>query len=174
MINNKHTKTCKHNDILFDFSPIGAVSPHIKQRCAGALRPPARQSSQSRRMESIPDSDGVSQQTPPAVNNHIDTRNIVCHGRTEEKRYIRHLVGSARPIQRDTVKYAGMEEMQEITAGGVVAIDGKTLRGSFDRSGDGKGAIHMVSAWLSKNRMVLGQLNVSIYRLCAQHLNGAG
>lgn len=53
-----------------------------------------------------------------------------------------------------------MGEIQEITAGDVVAIDGKTLRRSFDRSGGGKGAIHMVSAWLSKNRMVLGQLKV--------------
>lgn len=53
-----------------------------------------------------------------------------------------------------------MGEIQEITQGDVVAMDGKTLRRSFDRSGDGKGAIHMVSAWLSKNRMVLGQLKV--------------
>ena len=53
-----------------------------------------------------------------------------------------------------------MEEIQEITAGDVVAIDGKTLRRSFARSGAGKGAIHMVSAWLSRNRVVLGQLKV--------------
>jgi hypothetical protein len=32
-----------------------------------------------------------------------------------------------------------------IVSGGVVAIDGKTIRGSFDKS-LGKGAIHMVSA----------------------------
>ncbi len=56
-----------------------------------------------------------------------------------------------------------MEEIQEITAGDVVAIDGKTLRRSFARSGAGKGAIHMVSAWLSRNRVVLGQLKVEDY-----------
>lgn len=41
----------------------------------------------------------------------------------------------------------------------VVAIDGKTLRRSHDRS-LGKGAIQMVSAWAAANRLVLGQLKV--------------
>lgn len=40
---------------------------------------------------------------------------------------------------------------------GLVAIDGKTLRGSFDRAGR-RAAIHMVSAWASANELVLGQL----------------
>lgn len=38
---------------------------------------------------------------------------------------------------------------------GVVAIDGKTARRSFDRAA-GKGAIHMVSAWSSAQKLVLG------------------
>jgi len=38
---------------------------------------------------------------------------------------------------------------------GVVAIDGKTARRSFDRAGN-KGAIHMVSAWSSRHKLVLG------------------
>lgn len=38
-----------------------------------------------------------------------------------------------------------------------VAIDGKTLRRSYDRRSD-KAAIHMISAWATKNRVVLGQL----------------
>jgi len=42
-------------------------------------------------------------------------------------------------------------------AGEVVAIDGKALRRSHDR-GAGAAAIHMVSAWASANRLVLGQL----------------
>ena len=42
---------------------------------------------------------------------------------------------------------------------GVVAVDGKTLRRSFDKAG-GKGAIHMVSAWCSEQNMVLGQTRV--------------
>src|SRR5262249_59268964 len=49
-----------------------------------------------------------------------------------------------------------MQAVSEVTHGEVVAIDGKTLRRSFDRA-TGKGAIHMVSAWASANRLVLGQ-----------------
>lgn len=39
----------------------------------------------------------------------------------------------------------------------VVAIDGKTLRRSYDRSSN-KAAIHMVSAWATENSLVLGQI----------------
>jgi hypothetical protein len=46
-----------------------------------------------------------------------------------------------------------MQAVSEVTHGEVVAIDGKTLRRSFDRAA-GKGAIHMVSAWASANRLV--------------------
>src|SRR5262245_2693644 len=52
-----------------------------------------------------------------------------------------------------------IEAVREVTQGEVVAIDGKTLRRSFDRAA-GKGAIHMVSAWASANRVVLGQQKV--------------
>jgi predicted transposase YbfD/YdcC len=45
------------------------------------------------------------------------------------------------------------------TAGQVVAIDGKTLRRSHDRA-DGKGPLHLVSAWAAANGVVLGQLAV--------------
>lgn len=38
---------------------------------------------------------------------------------------------------------------------GVVAVDGKTLRRSFDRAGR-KGALHMVSAWSSAQKLTLG------------------
>ena len=40
---------------------------------------------------------------------------------------------------------------------GVVAIDGKTTRGSEGRSGSRK-ALHIVSAWTSKNNLELGQV----------------
>lgn len=49
--------------------------------------------------------------------------------------------------------------LSHLTAGEVVAIDGKTLCGSVDRSNDRK-AIHMVSAWASQNHLVLGQVKV--------------
>jgi predicted transposase YbfD/YdcC len=41
----------------------------------------------------------------------------------------------------------------------IVAVDGKTLRRSFDR-GQGRGPIHMISAWAAGQRLVLGQLAV--------------
>jgi predicted transposase YbfD/YdcC len=41
----------------------------------------------------------------------------------------------------------------------IVAIDGNTLRRSFDR-GQGQGPIHMISAWAAGQRLVLGQLAV--------------
>lgn len=45
----------------------------------------------------------------------------------------------------------------QATAGRVVAIDGKTLRQSFDTA-SAKAAIHLVSAWASHNHLLLGQV----------------
>lgn len=50
-----------------------------------------------------------------------------------------------------------IEYVSEQTKDQVVAIDGKTLRRSHNKSDDKK-AIHMVSAWASSNQVVLGQL----------------
>ena len=49
--------------------------------------------------------------------------------------------------------------LHEVTDGQVVAIDGKTLRRSFDTA-SGKAAIHMVSAWATANHISLGQIVV--------------
>ena len=46
------------------------------------------------------------------------------------------------------------------TDGEVIAIDGKTLRRSYDAASN-KAAIHMVSAWASKNHLTLGQVKTS-------------
>lgn len=43
--------------------------------------------------------------------------------------------------------------------GQVVALDGKTVRRSFD-SATGKNALHVVNAWVSQARLVLGQTSV--------------
>ncbi|QVL55635.1 MAG: ISAs1 family transposase [Simkaniaceae bacterium] len=48
----------------------------------------------------------------------------------------------------------------ELQSSEVISIDGKTLRGSFDK-GDDQKAIHMVSAFASNARLVLGQEKVS-------------
>lgn len=50
-----------------------------------------------------------------------------------------------------------VQAMWKLTKGQVIAIDGKTLRRSHDKS-NGKRAIHMVSAWASANGIVLGQV----------------
>lgn len=52
-----------------------------------------------------------------------------------------------------------VQSISKITESEVVAIDGKTLRHSYDRGGK-KGAIHMVSAWATEARLVLGQKKV--------------
>lgn len=53
-----------------------------------------------------------------------------------------------------------VRSVAQLSAGEIIAIDGKTLRHSYDTGGD-KGAIHMVSAWASQNRLVLGQVKVA-------------
>ena len=53
-----------------------------------------------------------------------------------------------------------IQTVQELTANRMVAIDGKTLRGSYDREG-GRAAIHMVSAWAAENKLSLGQVVVA-------------
>jgi predicted transposase YbfD/YdcC len=49
--------------------------------------------------------------------------------------------------------------LHDVTDGQVIAIDGKTLRRSFDASSN-KSAIHMVSAWATQNHISLGQVVV--------------
>ena len=44
----------------------------------------------------------------------------------------------------------------EETGGDVIAIDGKTAKGSRDRKNN-RNPLHMVSAWACNNRLVLGQ-----------------
>ena len=52
-----------------------------------------------------------------------------------------------------------VQAIARLCEGEVIAIDGKTVRHSYDK-GKGKGAIHMVSAWASENHLILGQVKV--------------
>jgi len=54
----------------------------------------------------------------------------------------------------------GSPRSPEKTEGEIVAIDGKTLRRSYD-SASNKAALHMVSAWASANNLTLGQVKTS-------------
>jgi predicted transposase YbfD/YdcC len=52
-----------------------------------------------------------------------------------------------------------VQAIAEITSGDIIAIDGKTARRSHNRTA-GKGPLHLVSAWATNNRLVLGQIKV--------------
>jgi predicted transposase YbfD/YdcC len=65
---------------------------------------------------------------------------------------------SAKGLQQCFINWVAA--VHEVTAGQVVAIDGKTVRRSYDREAR-KSAIHMVSAWGSANGLVLGRLKTA-------------
>jgi predicted transposase YbfD/YdcC len=64
-----------------------------------------------------------------------------------------------KPAEFETCLLNWIVALHEVTDGQVVAIDGKTLRRSFDTA-SGKAAIHMVSAWATANHISLGQIVV--------------
>jgi predicted transposase YbfD/YdcC len=53
-----------------------------------------------------------------------------------------------------------VQAIETLTAGQVIAVDGKQLRRSHNRE-TGKAAIYMVSAWATQNQLVLGQTKVA-------------
>lgn len=53
-----------------------------------------------------------------------------------------------------------IQSIQDIMEDQIIAVDGKTLRRSFDKGSDKK-AIHMISAWASSNSVVLGQIKTA-------------
>ena len=63
------------------------------------------------------------------------------------------------PIEFQASFLNWVHEIARITSGQLIAIDGKTVRRSHDRS-KGKEAIHLVSAWASENGVALGQVKV--------------
>ena len=66
-----------------------------------------------------------------------------------------------RLLDRDKFAACFSIFMQRYSEGlqGVVAIDGKTLRRSYDRA-SGQSPLHLVSAWACDRRLVLGQVAV--------------
>jgi predicted transposase YbfD/YdcC len=69
------------------------------------------------------------------------------------------LFKAIKPDEFERCLLSWVTSLHEITAGQLVAIDGKTLRQSFDKA-DAKSAIHMVSAWATANHISLGQVVV--------------
>lgn len=65
-----------------------------------------------------------------------------------------------KPVELEQCFLRWMSALAEATAGRLIAIDGKTIRHSFDKAG-GRAAIHMVSAWCQANHLILGQVATS-------------
>lgn len=64
------------------------------------------------------------------------------------------------PSQLQECFISWVKAIAQLSAGEVISLDGKAARRSYDK-GKGQGAIHMVSAWASENRLVLGQVKVA-------------
>jgi predicted transposase YbfD/YdcC len=69
------------------------------------------------------------------------------------------VLAALKPAEFEKCLLSWITALHELTDGQLVAIDGKTLRRSFDAA-SGKAAIHMVSAWAAANHISLGQVVV--------------
>ena len=70
-----------------------------------------------------------------------------------------NVFASLDPIEFKKRFISWVDAIRTATDGELIAIDGKTLRRSHNRR-LGQGAIHLVSAWASRNRLTLGQVKV--------------
>lgn len=68
---------------------------------------------------------------------------------------LRRTLARLAPLQLEAAFSAWVKSLAEHVRG-VVAVDGKTLRGS-KRDADGKGALHLVSAWAHEAGLILAQ-----------------
>lgn len=67
------------------------------------------------------------------------------------------ILGAIKPAEFEKCLLSWITALHEVTDGQIIAIDGKTLRRSFDAASS-KAAIHMVSAWATANHVSLGQV----------------
>ncbi len=72
---------------------------------------------------------------------------------------IGHLFSRVCPDTLQSCFLSWVQSIALLSQSEMVAIDGKTLRWSFNEPGK-KGAIHRVSAWATGNQLVLGQYKV--------------
>ena len=94
----------------------------------------------------------------------IDRRNWLAgyldltHGIPSEDTFA-HVLARLDPGAFEKCLLSWVQAVQEVTDHRMVAIDGKTVRGSSDHE-TGRAAIHMVSAWATENKLSLGQVVV--------------
>lgn len=69
------------------------------------------------------------------------------------------IVSFIRPAEFQKCLLNWITDLREVTAGQIIAIDGKTLKRSFDEA-NSKSAIYMISAWTTGKKMSLGQAAV--------------
>jgi predicted transposase YbfD/YdcC len=77
-------------------------------------------------------------------------------GRLPSRDTIRRVISRLNPDEFQECFLSWIKAVGEATDGEIIAIDGKTLRRSFDHR-SGKAALHMVSAWSATNHLLLGQ-----------------
>lgn len=70
---------------------------------------------------------------------------------------IKRVFDIINPKQFEKCFVEWMREVTQIKEGTVVAIDGKSMRGTIDKDSGNK-AVHIVSAWCSDNNMIIGQV----------------
>ncbi|HEX5245166.1 MAG TPA: ISAs1 family transposase [Tepidisphaeraceae bacterium] len=67
------------------------------------------------------------------------------------------VLAAIKPAEFEKCLLSWIMALHEFTGGQIIAIDGKTLRRSFDAASS-KAAIHMVSAWATASQISLGQI----------------
>jgi predicted transposase YbfD/YdcC len=72
---------------------------------------------------------------------------------------IARLFAALNPEASQACFLSWIRAVADLSQGDVMAIDGKTLRHSYTTGGK-RGAIHIVSAWASQSRLILGQVKV--------------
>ncbi len=68
-------------------------------------------------------------------------------------------MGFFKPEELNRCFSRWIETLVTNMGGEIIPIDGKTIRGSYDRN-QGKSALHVVSAWASEQNLVLAQMKV--------------
>jgi predicted transposase YbfD/YdcC len=68
--------------------------------------------------------------------------------------------GRLDPLQLEEMLRQWMEALNIASDGKLIAVDGKSLRRSFEHAWDASGMAHIVSAFASENRVVLAQIGV--------------